>query len=195
MKVGGRLSKGSMLEEAKHPLILSKEQHVSMLILKHVHQSFGHGGRIHTLSSVRRRFWITSDSSAVRNVIAECSLCRDYNGRQLNKRWRIFLKKRQKRTSGTPEVLRSDNGSNFIGADRKLKEALANLNQEEIQGVLSQAGIRWSFYPPAGSHHGGVWEWMIRLVRKVLSTVLHQQRPGDDGLHTVFFEVKAILND
>lgn len=35
LKVGRRLSKGLMPEEAKHPLILSKEQHVSMLILKY----------------------------------------------------------------------------------------------------------------------------------------------------------------
>lgn len=86
---------------------------------------------------------------------------------------------------GQVEHLRSDNGNNFIGADRELKEALANLNQDKIQGVLSQAGIRWSFNPPAGSHHGSVWERMIRLVRKVLSSVLRQQRLDDNGLHSV----------
>ena len=36
---------------------------------------------------------------------------------------------------------------------------------------------------------------MIRLVRRVLSSVLHQQKLDDDGLHTVFCEVEAILND
>lgn len=36
---------------------------------------------------------------------------------------------------------------------------------------------------------------MIRLVRKVLSSVLRQQRLDDDGLHTVLCEVEAILND
>ena len=65
LRVGGRLSRGAMPEEAKHPLILSKDQHVSMLILKHVHQNLGHGGWAHTLSTVRRRFWITNADSAV----------------------------------------------------------------------------------------------------------------------------------
>lgn len=84
------------------------------------------------------------------------------------------------------EHLRSDNATNFIGAERELKEAIANLNQDKIQQALLQPGIRWSFNPPAGSHHGCVWEWMIRLVRRVLSSILRQQRLDDDGLHTLF---------
>lgn len=96
---------------------------------------------------------------------------------------------------GQVEHLTSDNGTNFIGANRELKEALKALDQDRIQGVMAQIGIHWSFNPPAGSHHGGVWERMIRLVRRVLSSVLHQQMLDDDGLHTVFCEVEAILND
>lgn len=57
------------------------------------------------------------------------------------------------------------------------------------------AGVEWSFNPPAGSHHGGVWERLIRTVRRVLSSVLHQQMLDDDGLHTVMCEVESILND
>lgn len=41
--------------------------------------------------------------------------------------------------------LRSDNGTKFIGEQRELKEALATLNHDKIQGVLSQVGIHWSF--------------------------------------------------
>lgn len=49
LRVGGRLSRGAMPDEAKHPLILSKDQHVSLLILRHVHQSLGHSGRTRML--------------------------------------------------------------------------------------------------------------------------------------------------
>lgn len=58
-----------------------------------------------------------------------------------------------------------------------------------------QLEVEWSFNPPAGSHHGGVWERVIRIVKKVLNSVLHQQTLDDDGLHTVMCEVEAILND
>ena len=57
LRVGGRLSRGAMPEEAKHPLILSKDQHISMLILRHVHQNLGHGGRTHTQCSCQENNW------------------------------------------------------------------------------------------------------------------------------------------
>lgn len=59
LRVGGRLSKGAMPEESKHPIILCKEQYPTALILKHMHQNLGHAGRAHTLSSVQKKFWIT----------------------------------------------------------------------------------------------------------------------------------------
>lgn len=73
---------------------------------------------------------------------------------------------------GQVTLLVSNNGTNFVGANRELKEALVALNYQQIEGVLSQVGIRWSFKPPAGSHHGGVWERMFRMVRRVLRSVV-----------------------
>lgn len=243
-----------MPEEVKHPIILCKQQPPAALILKHVHQSLGHAGRAHTLSAVRKKFWITK---AIRKVINECTFCSRYHGRLLEQKMadlpevriqpdlppftntgmdyfgpvelrkgrgtckrygaiftclasraihlevaasletdaclnalRRFISRR-----GQVTHLISDNGTNFIGADRELRKARGALNQQQIEGVLSQAGIRWSFNPPAGSHHGSVWERMIRMVRRVLSSVVRQQTLDDDSLHTVFCEAEAILND
>lgn len=64
--------------------------------------------------------------------------------------------------------IKSDNGTNFVGAKRELREALAALNHEQIQDLIS-AGVEWSFNPPAASHHGDVWERMIRIVRRILN--------------------------
>lgn len=36
---------------------------------------------------------------------------------------------------------RLDNGTNFVGAERELKEALAALNQDQLKGALLQDGI------------------------------------------------------
>lgn len=63
-------------------------------------------------------------------------------------------------------------GTNFIRAERELREALDGLNQNKIQNAMLQQGIRWNFNPPAGSHHGGVWERLICMVRNVLRSVL-----------------------
>ena len=95
---------------------------------------------------------------------------------------------------GQVKRIRSDNGTNFVGAQRELKEALAKMNQQRIQGALLQKGIQWSFNPPGASHHGGVWERLIKSVRQVLHAVLKQQTLDDEGLRTLLCEVEAILN-
>ena len=96
---------------------------------------------------------------------------------------------------GQVTTMRSDNGTNFVGAERELREALTSLDHNKIQSTMAQKGIKWSFNPPAGSHHGGIWERVIRMVRRILNTVLCQQRLEDEGFHTVLCEVEAILND
>ena len=96
---------------------------------------------------------------------------------------------------GQVSCIRSDNGTNFVGAERELREALCALDQKKIQSSLLQSGVKWSFNTPAASHHGGVWERIIRMVRKVLNSVLHQQNVDDERLHTLLCEVEAILND
>lgn len=82
-----------------------------------------------------------------------------------------------------------------MGAECELREASSALNHEKIQNTLLQSVIKWSFNTPAASHHGGVWERTIRMVRKVLNSVLHQQSVDDEGLQTFLCEVEAKLND
>ncbi len=96
---------------------------------------------------------------------------------------------------GQVAIMRSDQGTNFISADKELREAITSLNQNKIQDAMSQRGIQWIFNPPAASHHGGVWERQIRTIRKVLTSVLKQQNLDDEGLQTVLCEVEAIVND
>ncbi len=81
LRVGGWLSEVAIPEDIKHPLIISKDQHISNLILRHVHLQLGHGGRNHVLSTVRRKYWITSGISAVRKIIRRCLFCKRYRGK------------------------------------------------------------------------------------------------------------------
>ena len=94
------------------------------------------------------------------------------------------------------EVLevRCDNGTNFVGAERELREAMESWNLAQINDALLQKGVQWMFNPPTGSHHGGVWERMIRSMRKVLNSSLKVQNLDEEGLHTVLCEVEAIVN-
>ena len=49
--------------------------------------------------------------------------------------------------------------------------------------------IKWHFNPPAASHQGGVWERVIRTIRKVLSALTM-----DETLHSFIVEVEQIIN-
>lgn len=96
---------------------------------------------------------------------------------------------------GPVASIRSDNGTNFIGAKKELRQALAALNQSKMESTFVQEGVKWSFNTPAASHQGGVWERLIRSVRSVLTSVVGQQTLDEEGLQTLFCEVEAILND
>ncbi|KAJ8018203.1 hypothetical protein HOLleu_43941 [Holothuria leucospilota] len=97
---------------------------------------------------------------------------------------------------GAVSTIQSDNGSNFVGSESTLREALRAWNDSDIPAWLAQRGITWKFNPPAASHFGGVWESMIRVVRKVMNGVLKEQsiRLDDEGLATLMCEIENIVN-
>ena len=66
---------------------------------------------------------------------------------------------------GQPEEVRSDNGRNFVRGEKELREVIKGWNQHMIGEFLLQQNVKWTFNPPGGSHHGGVWERCIRTVR------------------------------
>ena len=53
--VGGRLEQASIVDEAKHPMILPKDHHIVNLIIDHYHHEAGHSGREHVLALLRQR--------------------------------------------------------------------------------------------------------------------------------------------
>ncbi|KAJ8414191.1 hypothetical protein AAFF_G00050610 [Aldrovandia affinis] len=92
---------------------------------------------------------------------------------------------------GQVKILRSDNRTNFVEAERELRRAIEEWNSSKIKDALRQRGIQWMFNPP---RHGGVWERLIRSVRKILSINVKLQTLDEEGLHTVLCEVEAIIN-
>ena len=94
-------------------------------------------------------------------------------------------------------VIFSDNCTNFVGARSELQRGIQRLNQRQIINELSPKGIDWRHAPPLASHQGGVYEAIIRLVRKVLGSLLSDRKLRtltDEGLVTLLKEVEYILN-
>lgn len=100
---------------------------------------------------------------------------------------------------GRVRVLRSDCGTNFVGANNELREALSELDNDKIKRFLLKQDCDWvefKFNVPKASHMGGVWERMIRTVRSVLSSLLdqHGSQLDDESLRTIMVEAENIVN-
>ncbi|XP_074645898.1 uncharacterized protein LOC141902157 [Tubulanus polymorphus] len=95
---------------------------------------------------------------------------------------------------GQPEKIRSDNGTNLVGGQRELKDAIDNWNQDKIQEFFLQKEIELEFNPPAASNMRGFWERLIRSVRSVLCAITKEQVLDDESLLTLMCEVEAIVN-
>ena len=96
---------------------------------------------------------------------------------------------------GWPEKVWSDNGTNFTGGHTELQKSLKQLDQDKIQTFGIKRNIEWVFNPPRASHMGGIWERMIRSIRKILAVLLNQNCTlTDDILETLFCQVESILN-
>ncbi|XP_062616110.1 uncharacterized protein LOC134277820 [Saccostrea cucullata] len=194
LRVGGRLHKSSFPQEMKGPVILPKDHHVSTLILKQIHQDLLHSGKNHMLAKLRERYWLIHAPSAIRKVISKCvtssravyleiaaSLDTDSYIDALPR----FIVRR-----GQVKKIRSDNGTNFVGAERELKKSIQEWNQAQIQSAILQKNVDCQFNPPAGSHCRGAWDKLIRFIRKAMNSVLKKQTLDDEGLHTLMYEIE-----
>ena len=72
----------------------------------------------------------------------------------------------------------SDHGSNFVGADRELREMYQFMSQEKTEAVASEfhstQGITWNFIPERAPNFCGSREAAVKSMKKHLRRVLTQ---------------------
>ena len=88
----------------------------------------------------------------------------------------------------------SDNGSNFKGANREIKEAVAYWNEQEANEKLSEQGIEWSFGPAACGSYGGVWERLIGIVKNSFKACLNGKTVSRDAFDALCAAVAGVVN-
>ncbi|KAL3989127.1 hypothetical protein ACER0C_013445 [Sarotherodon galilaeus] len=93
---------------------------------------------------------------------------------------------------GSVRQLRSDQGTNFVGARREFLESVKKMDQESLR----QLGCEFVMNPASASHMGGAWERQIRTIRSVLTPILDHssKRLDTSSLRTYLYEVMAIIN-
>ena len=96
---------------------------------------------------------------------------------------------------GKPAKLFSDNGTNFVAADKELAEEIRQINGKRVEDEMLVQAIEWQFNPPHAPHMGGVWERLIRSVKTILQTLVGDRLLSDEELLTFLSEAEKILND
>ena len=89
---------------------------------------------------------------------------------------------------GVPEHVYSDNGTNFVGANKELRE-LYNLvdapdRRKSIEMYALSKRIHWHFSPPSSPHFGGLWEAAVKSFKHHLKRVINDQLLTYEQLNT-----------
>jgi hypothetical protein len=102
------------------------------------------------------------DSSSFINFLQRCICCR-----------------------GKVKSIQSDNGTNFIGAEREMREAVTSIDHHKVVKFYLPQQTGWLYNVPGAPHMEGVWERLVRSIRQVLLVLLREQLLDDEGLNTV----------
>ena len=94
-----------------------------------------------------------------------------------------------------PKVVYSDNGGNFVAAEKELRCGIQNWNNKVLYDALLQEGATWHFNPPRSSHQGGFYERMFRTVRKLIRSLVAEATLDEFDLLTLVAEIERIIND
>ena len=78
--------------------------------------------------------------------------------------------------------------------ERELRELVQAMDQEQIAGNVANNGLRWNWNPLLGSHFGGVFESLVKVVKKTLKAIVGNAGLTDDELQTAIKEVEALMN-
>ncbi|CAG7728743.1 unnamed protein product, partial [Allacma fusca] len=99
---------------------------------------------------------------------------------------------------GKPQCIFSDNGTNFVGANKELKEFLRLIRTQEhnhaVSHDLSRDGIQWVFNTPAAPHMGGLWESGVKSVKHHLRRTLGDTPLTFEEYATLLSQVESCLN-
>ncbi len=99
---------------------------------------------------------------------------------------------------GKPSSIWSDHGTNFVGANRVLKDPHAFMisteTEEAISNFRSTQGIEWHFIPERSPHFGGLWEATVKSFKTHLTRVVGNSKLDFEEMCINPTQIEACLN-
>lgn len=80
LRCHGRMIRENLPESSIFPKLLPKNHAFTSLLINSFHEKLMHAGVSHTLSAIRREFWIPQGRTTVRSVLLNCRRCRRHQG-------------------------------------------------------------------------------------------------------------------
>lgn len=90
----------------------------------------------------------------------------------------------------------SDQGRNFIGANKELIDAWKEAKLQftgEVAQTLATDGTQWHFIPAYSPHHGGLWEAGVKSIKYHLKRIMNTHLTYEE-MTTVLCQIEACLN-
>lgn len=75
IRVGGRLKYSSIPYDGKHQILLPEKHHVTVTLIRQLHEDNFHVGQRGLLSIVRERFWPVNAKMLIKRIISKCYVC------------------------------------------------------------------------------------------------------------------------
>lgn len=90
----------------------------------------------------------------------------------------------------------SDNGTNFVEANRQLKELhhLVSSENKPFHEFLGNEEINWHFISPGSPHFGGIWEAGVKSVKGHLKRITGNAIFTYEEMQTLLTQIEAVLN-
>ena len=95
---------------------------------------------------------------------------------------------------GQPARMYSDNGTQFVGAERELREMVQGWNDQELKDFCSERGTEWKFITPQAPHQNGTAESLVKSCKVALRKAIGSQILTPFELHTCLQEVANLVN-
>ena len=104
-------------------------------------------------------------------------------------------------TRGVPETITSDNQTSFRKSDREITQWYKSVDWEEVRKATglgfkpNSDGIRWIFNPPIAPHYGGIFEIMVKAMKRALRAVMMTADLHEEQFRTVISKCMHMLNN
>ena len=95
---------------------------------------------------------------------------------------------------GQPAVIVSDNGTQFVGAEKELRAMIVGWSKDILQDFCAERGTDWKFVTPSAPHQNGCAESLVKSCKIALRKAVGNQVLTPFKLLTCMTDVANLVN-